>query len=305
MAVFVRVVDAGGFSAAARQLGMTPSAVSRQVARLEAELTIRLLERTTRKLRLSEPGAEVYRRAQEMVAAAREAMAAAGKFTEAPSGLIRISVPKAFGRLVLHPLIPAFLHRYPSIDVQLVVSDRYVDLIDDEVDLAIRITDQPAIGLAARPLMPVRHVLCASRQYLLTHGMPAHPRELAQHSCLYLGEHAGDNRWQFRRRGEQVQVMVHGRYVANHSEIRLEGVLQHLGIGCLPHFTADNALQRGEVVEVLPGWEFMGAYRGTAWVLYPPNRYLSAKLRVFIDYLADELAPRRAVKAGSPRTEHK
>jgi len=290
MATFVRVVETGSFSAAARQLDLTPSAVSRQVARLEQALSTRLLERTTRKLRLSESGTEAFKRCQEMVHAARSVMDMSGRFGGEAEGLVRVSVPKAVGRFVLHPHMPEFLHRYPKVDVQLILEDRYLDLIDDQVDLAIRITDQPPPGLAGRPLIPIEHLICATNDYLEQHGWPQHPHDLAEHSCIYLGENANDRRWKFRKGAETVTVTVHGRYIANHTEVRLEGVLQHLGIGSLPYFTARRALEAGDIVQVLPDWDFIASYYGTAWILYSPTRYLSPKLRVFIDYLVECLA---------------
>ncbi|HSC79338.1 MAG TPA: LysR family transcriptional regulator [Chitinolyticbacter sp.] len=292
LATFAAVVDCGSFSAAARQLGMTPSAVSRQIARLERTLSTRLLERTTRRLRMSESGSEVYQYGREMVAAARAAMEAAGKFSGEPRGRVRLSAPKAFARQVIHPLLPAFLRRYPEVNVQLVVTDQVLDPIAFDMDLAIRITDAPPPGLAGRPLMAVTHMLCATPAYLAQHGTPQHPRELANHSCLYLGEHPDDRRWRFRRGKERVSVAVDGRYVANHSEIRLDGVMADLGIGCLPHFTAQTALASGDIVQVLPDWVFVGAYTGTAWLLYPPKRYIAPKLRVLIDHLVEGLQER-------------
>ncbi|QDL54808.1 LysR family transcriptional regulator [Rhodoferax aquaticus] len=291
MAAFARVVDAGSFSAAARQLGVTPSAVSRQVARLEDLLRVRLLERTTRKLRLTDAGQAAYTRCQAMVSAAREVLALSDTHTEVPKGLVRVSMPKAVCRLVVHPLMLGFLQRYPEVDVQLVVTDRAVDLFEESLDLAIRITDTPPLGLAGRPLMRIRHLACASPQYLAQRGTPQHPRDLAQHSCLYLGEDARDRHWRFQRAGERVQVSVQGRYIANHSEIRLEGALNHLGIASLPEFTARQALASGELVTVLDDWEHQTDYAGMAWILYPPNRYLSSKVRVWIDYIAEHLAP--------------
>jgi DNA-binding transcriptional LysR family regulator len=290
MAVFARVVDAGSFSGAARQLGITPSAVSRQVARLEGVLRVRLLERTTRKLRLTEAGAAAYTRCQAMVAAAREVLALSDTHTDIPRGLVRVSMPKAWGRQLVHPLMPGFLRQYPEVDVQLVITDRTVDLFQESIDLAIRITDAPPPGLAGRPLMPVRHLVCASPQYLEAHGTPAHPRDLARHSCLYLGEDERDRHWRFQRGGEQATAKVSGRYAANHSEVRLEGALQSLGIASLPEFTARAALAAGHLVAVLGDWEHVTDYAGTAWLLYPPNRFLPAKLRVWIDYLVAGLA---------------
>lgn len=291
MAVFARVVDAGSFSAAARQLGITPSAVSRQVARLEGVLRVRLLERTTRKLRLTEAGTAAYTGCQAMVAAAREVLALSDTQTATARGLVRISMPKAFGRLVVHPLMASFLQQYPEVDVQLVITDRTVDLFEESIDLAIRITDAPPPGLAGRPLMRIRHLACASPQYLSAHGRPAHPRDLAGHSCLYLGEDERDRHWRFRRAGDEATVRVSGRYVANHSEVRLEGALSHLGIASLPEFTARAALAAGELVTVLEDWEHATDYAGMAWLLYPPNRFLPAKLRVWIDHLVGGLLP--------------
>lgn len=290
MAVFARVVDAGSFSAAARQLGLTPSAVSRQVARLEAALHVRLLERSTRKLRLTEAGSAAYSRCQTLVAAAREVMALSDTQSATPRGLVRVSMPKAIGRQVIHPLMPAFLARYPEVDVQLIITDRVVDLFEEAVDLAIRPTDAPPPGLAGRPLMQVHHRVCASPNYLRAHGTPQHPRELAQHSCLYLGEDERDRDWRFRKDGDEVTVRVSGRYVANHSEVRLDGALQHLGLASLPDFTARQALASGQLVTVLSDWTHVTDYAGTAWLLYPPNRYLPAKLRVWIDFVVAGLS---------------
>jgi DNA-binding transcriptional LysR family regulator len=290
MAVFARVVEAGSFSGAARQLGLTPSAVSRQVARLEGVLRVRLLERTTRKLRLTEAGSAALSRCQDMVAAAREVWALSDTHTATPRGLVRVSMPKAFGRLVVHPLMPAFLRQYPEVDVQLIITDRVVDLFEEAIDLAICITDEPPPGLAGRPLIKIAHRVCASPAYLAARGTPLHPRDLTQHSCIYLGENELDRHWRFRRGEEEVTVKVSGRYVANHSEVRLEGALQSMGIASLPEFTARSSLASGELVPVLSDWAHLTHYAGTAWLLYPPNRFLAAKLRVWMDYVVAGLA---------------
>lgn len=289
MAVFARVVEAGSFSAAARQLGLTPSAVSRQVARLEAVLRVRLLERTTRKLRLTEAGTSALVRCQALVSAARDVLALRDAHTTAARGLLRVSVAKAVGRQLIHPLIPGFLAQYPEVDVQLVVTDRTVDLFEEHIDLAIRATDEPPPGLAGRPLLRIRHMVCASPQYLARAGTPEHPRDLTQHSCLYLGEDERDRHWHFEQGHQQCTVAVTGRYVVNHSEMRLGGALAHLGIASLPDFTAQQALQQGTLVQVLPQWSHLTHYSGMAWVLYPPNRYLPAKARAWIDYMVAQL----------------
>ena len=203
MAIFVKVVETGSFSEAARQMGASPSSVSRSISRLEQALATRLLQRTTRKLRLSEGGEEVFKRCQEMVNAARSVMEISGQFTHEAEGLVRVSVPKAVGRFVIHPHMPEFLRRYPKVDVQLILEDRPVDLIDDNLDLILRISDSPPPGLVGRPLFPIEHLLCATPQYLAEHGTPEHPHDLLEHSCIYLGKprrmHAGSFARRVRR----------------------------------------------------------------------------------------------------------
>ncbi|CNB18337.1 LysR family transcriptional regulator [Yersinia intermedia] len=287
MAVFVKVVETGSFSVVARQLGVSPSAISRSVSRLEKALATRLLHRTTRKLRLSESGEEVFKRCHVMLNAANSVMEVSGQYNQEPEGLIRISVPKAVGRFVVHPHIPEFLRRHSKIDVQLILDDRYVDLIEENVDLSIRITDQPPPGMIGRQLMTIEHLLCATPVYLSTHGVPLHPHDLAHHSCIYLGETPGDARWKFRQGSKAATVAVRGRYAANHTGVRLDAVLQHIGIGSLPYFTARAALQQGLIVQVLPEWRFTSSYSGGLWLLYPSTRYLPPKLRVFIDYIVN------------------
>ena len=287
MAIFVKVVETGSFSEAARQMGVSPSSVSRSISHLEKALATRLLQRTTRKLRLSEGGEEVFKRCQDMVNAARAVMEISGQFTHEAEGRVRVSVPKAVGRFVIHPHMPEFLRRYPKVDAQLILEDRPVDLIDDNLDLILRISESPPPGLVGRPLFPIEHLLCATPQYLAEYGTPQHPHDLLEHSCIYLGETPADARWKFRQAGKTVTVGVRGRYAANHTGVRLDAVLQHVGIGSLPYFTARHDLEAGKVVQVLAQWDFIASYHGEVWLLHSPTRYLPPKVRVFIDYLVD------------------
>ncbi|MDD2877250.1 MAG: LysR family transcriptional regulator [Acidiphilium sp.] len=290
MVAFVRVAELGHFSAAALQLGVTPSAVSRQVKRLEKVLGVQLIQRTTRQLRLTEPGIEAFSRCSELVAAAQATMQIGDQYADKPRGVVRISAPKAFARHMLHPGIISFLQKYPEVDVQLMVTDAEIDPIHDGVDLVVRLTSDPPLGLAARRLLPVRQILCATPRYLRQAPRIDHPRDLMPHSCLYLGEKERDNHWHFTRGAESVEVVVHGRYVANHSEIRLDGVLADLGVGCIPHFMACEALASGAVDRVLTDWEFEANYAGHAYILYPPTRFLIPKFRALIDHLLNHLA---------------
>jgi DNA-binding transcriptional LysR family regulator len=290
MAVFVKVVETGSFSEAARQLGATPSAISRSVSRLEKALGLQLLQRTTRKLRLSESGVDVHQRCVDMMHAAQDVMTVSGRFCHEPQGRIRISVPKAVGRFVIHPFIPEFLAKYPKVDVHLLLNDRYMDLIDDEVDLAIRITDQPSPGLMGRHLFNIEHMLCATPEYLAQHGHPQHPKALKAHNCIFLSGLPSNSRWRFQQGSQHVSVNVHGRYAVNHTGARLDAVLQHMGIGSLPYFTARHALEQGKLIQVLPQWTFKTDYSGAAWILYPPTRHPAPSIRAFINFIAERLS---------------
>lgn len=289
LVTFVRVAESGSFSAAARRHGLTPSAVSRQVARLERAMGVSLLQRTTRQLRLTQAGLEVLERGREMVAAAQATLRVAEGHVGAPKGLVRISAPKAFARHVLHQPLLAFMQRYPDVDVHLMVTDRPVDPLREGVDLAVRLTDDPPQGMVARALMPVRQLVLASPAYLAAHGAIETPHDLLTHSCLSLGEQALDNRWHFVRGGEEAEVTVKGRYAINHSEMRLAAIEAGLGVGCVPHFVAGEALASGRVVQVLPGWTFDSHYQGTAQLLFTASRHTAPKVRVLIDHLVAEV----------------
>ena len=292
MVCFARVAERGSFSAAAALLGLTPSAVSRQVARLEKTLGVQLIQRTTRQLRLTQAGIEAFAHCSELVAAAQATLDVAQLHAGSPRGLVRLSAPREFARSVLHPHVLSFLQAWPEVDVQLIVEDHDIDPIREGVDLVVRITADPPPGLAARTLMAVDQVLCAAPGYLARAGTPAHPRDLLAHPCLYLGEREHDNLWRLQRGAEEASVRVRGRYVANHAEVRLEGALAGLGIACLPTFIASPALQEGRLVRVLASWDFIAPYRGRALLLYPPSRFLMPKCRVLIDHLAQALAAR-------------
>jgi DNA-binding transcriptional LysR family regulator len=260
------------------------------VTRLEAALGTRLLVRSTRKLRLSDSGEEVLASCRAMLESARAALDVGARHTQEVAGMVRMAVPKALGTQVIHPLMPPFLARYPKVDVQLLLSDRWVDPIEEAVDLVIRVETHPSPGLKGRRLMPIHHVLCASPGYLQQHGLPTDPQQLRHHNCMVLGQDLSDANWRFRKADKTVVVPVSGRYAANHTTVRLDAARQHLGIATLPAFTAHADLEAGHLIRVLPDWEFITAYSGDAWILYPATRHIPPKLRLFIDYLAEHLS---------------
>ena len=292
MAVFAQVVDSGGFSAAARHLGLTTSAVSRHVSRLEAYIGGRLLQRTTRSVSLTELGEQVHTACVRMVNTAREIQALAGSYSARPNGVVRISAPVVLGQLWLAPLLPAFLDRYPEVDVRLSLVDRNVDLIEEGIDLAIRIAADLAPGLAARPLGPMRYLLVASPQYLAAHGTPAMPQELPEHRCNYLGYARFGAAWTMRREGpgeaEIVSIRVPSRLTINNSAALMAVVEAGGGIGLVPDFTARAALSQGRAVRILADWTFDEPYAGTVHAVYMPGPHLALKVRAMIDYLVAE-----------------
>lgn len=284
LAVLVMVVEAGSFSAAARLQGSTPSAVSRQIARLEAALGLTLLERSTRRLRLSSGGQEVLRHARVMLEAARAACDGAASHASTVEGRVRLSAPKAALRQLIHPQLPALLQSYPQLALELQVTDAVVDLITDGVDIALRLGDPPA-GYVARPFMAVRTLLYAAPAYLAQCGTPQHPAELVRHSCLHLAELPGDDEWCLVRDNERVLVNVRGRYACNHSEMRREAAEMGLGIACLPDFSVRQQLADGSLLPVLAEWQLLGRYQGSCWLVYHADRYRSPRVRVVVDYL--------------------
>lgn len=296
MAIFAQVVDSGGFSAAARHLGLTTSAVSRHVSRLEAYMGGRLLQRTTRSVSLTELGGQVHAACVRMLNTAREIHALAGSYSARPNGVVRISAPVVLGQLWLAPLLPAFLERYPEVDVRLSLVDRNVDLIEEGIDLAIRISSELAPGLAARPLGPMRYVLVAAPAYLAARGVPATPQELPGHRCNYLGYARFGAAWTMRRAAgagmdaaaETVSIRVPSRLTINNSAALMAVVEAGGGIGLVPDFSARAALAQGRVVQVLSDWTFDEPYAGTAHAVYMPGPHLALKVRVMIDYLVAE-----------------
>ena len=289
LATFVLIIDQGSFTAAAKATGATPSAISRSMSRLEQALGSKLLHRTTRKLALSDTGKMVYEHAQEMLNAAQMAMDSGSSRQQVAQGKLTVSVPKAVGRFVIHPLMAEFFERYPDVDVCLRLEDRYMDLIDDGVDLALRISQSPSPGLYGKALMPVSHVICATPAYLRRYGTPDSPQALREHCCISLGETPADSRWKFRLGEKSETIQTHGRYAANHTGVRLDAVKNHLGIGSLPLFTARESLANGEIVQVLPEWEFISDYSGDLWLLWTRNQHMPARMRAMIDYLSEKL----------------
>ncbi|POZ63680.1 LysR family transcriptional regulator [Chromobacterium alticapitis] len=284
--VFVAVVEAGSFSAAAAKLGLTKSAVSKRVQQLEAGLNVRLLQRTTRRQSLTEAGERYYDSVRHALAIAMEAEEAAAGLQSQAAGVLRVSAPMAFGRLHLSPLVPAFLRRHPAIELDLAMDDRMVDLVADGYDLAVRIGNLPDNSMVARRLAPCRVWVCASPDYLAEYGEPRHPAELAQHNCIAYSYYRGGASWVFQGPQGEIRVQPRGNYLVNNSEARRDALLAGLGICEMPTFLVGPDLAAGRLKAVLTDYPLP---RHAIHVVYPERRRLPAKARVFIDFLQEKL----------------
>lgn len=288
MAVFVRVVEEESFSAAARVLGMSKSAVSKQVAALEERLGARLLNRTTRRLALTDAGAAFHERAARILADAEEAETAVSQLSAAPRGVLRVNAPVTFGIQHLGPLLPAFMAAYPDLAVEVSLNDRFVDLVEEGFDVAVRVGRLPDSSLIARRLAPVRRLVVASPAYVEAHGMPTGPEDLRGHSCLHYTYQLRGDAWSLTGPdGRVAEVRVAGRLRANNGDILRAALLAGMGVAYTPSFIVGRDLAEGRLVRLLPGWEDTTA---AVYAVHPHSRLVAPKVRAFVDYLAERFA---------------
>ena len=288
MAVFARVVGAGSLSGAARELGLSPALVSRKLAALEARLGVRLINRTTRSLHLTDEGASYYEACARLLAEIDEADAAVAAGRVEPQGILRVALPASFGHLHVAPRIPEFAARYPKVRLALSLSDRSVNVIEEGFDIAVRIAELEDSSLAARRLAPNRRVVCASPEYLARHGTPRLPEDLARHDVLTTNDFAMT--WDFKDpRGKPGTVRVGGRYACDNWEVLREWALAGLGIALKSTWDVYRHLQDGSLVALFPGYSFHSDV--AIYAVYPHRRHLPAKTRVFIEFLAASFGP--------------
>jgi DNA-binding transcriptional LysR family regulator len=285
LTVFARVVANGSFAAAARQLNMSPAAVSTHIQALEARLGTRLLNRTTRSLALTEVGQVFYERSVQILAELEETERLAGELQKAPRGLLRVNVTPSFGDLHVAAAAADFTAVHPDISVELIATSRFVDLVEEGFDLAVRTEPPPESSLIARRIAPVRLVVCAAPAYLAAHGTPQQPADLAAHNCLRLSELSFRDEWCLTGADDkEVWVPVAGTLRANTTAALRTAALQGQGLVLLPTFLVGDDLKAGRLVPLLSGYAPADA---AVRAMYPHGRHLSAKVRIFIDFLID------------------
>ena len=289
MSAFVRVVESGSFVGAAERLALSTSSLSRLVAELEAHLGARLLQRTTRRLSLTDAGQAYYERCVQLLADLEEAEAAAGVAAASPKGKIRLTCSYFIGIHRIAPAIARFAARYPEVRFDVSVSDRVVDLVEEGFDLAVRVGAPGSEQLVARRLGRIEMWLAAAPAYLATHGRPQSPDDLTGHRLLSYANVASPYLWRLvGPGGESREVAVRGPLHANSGEVLTAAAAAGLGINCEPDFMVAPLIAAGALERVLPDWSGPGS---DILVVYPSRRHLSAKVRLFVEHLLHEFSP--------------
>lgn len=287
MSVFVRVVETGSFSAVARELNTSQPTISKQVAALEALLGVNLLTRSTRHLTLTEVGADYYERCLRILAELEAAEASARHLRSAPVGRLRVAIPVSFGKLCIVPRLHRFLARYPDIQMDLLLNDRFVDLVEEGVDLAVRLGELADSSLVARPLGRSDRLLVASPAYLKAHGAPREPQALKRHNCIVYSQAQSGAQWRFHGPDGPTVIQVRGNIQVNNGEAMLELASNGVGLALAPRWLLGEHLQRGSLQALLSEHR---PPQLQIHALYPQNRHLPSKVRCFVDFLREEFA---------------
>ena len=283
---FFSVVEANGFGAAARRLDTTPASVSRRVKSLEQRLGVRLLQRTTRKLSMTEAGERYYREGRRLLHELDDLEQALADSALELRGELRIIAPMSFGQRRVAPLVARFAARHGQLRVSLILDDRETDLIDEAADLAIRIGYPADSSLIARAIAPVPRHACASPDYLERRGRPESPEDLLHHDCLHYNLIPEREEWTFLGEEGEQTLAIKGSFCSNNGDVLAEAAMQGLGITLLPNFIVEEGLADGRLVKVLEEYERAPL---TLYALYPSRRHLPVKTRSFLDYLQEEL----------------
>ena len=285
LTIFMRSAQCGSFSEAARQLGMAPSAVGRAVLRLEEELGVRLLQRTTRSLTLSEDGNRFYQRTQQILSDLEEAELEVKQSKSMPTGTLRLDLSSTFGNLHIAPALLQFVEQYPELKLNVSFNDQLVDLVDEGIDAAVRIGEPSDSSLIMRRLAVTRYVTCAAPGYLARYGTPTTPAELSYHRCVnfIFPQTRQEYSWKFEQAGSAVEATINSYLCFDNSAAILEAIIRDAGVIQLPKFIVAEAISKGKIQPILQAYAPQSSLPIT--VLYPQKRYLSAKVRLFVEWM--------------------
>jgi len=291
LALFVDVMRSGSFTAAARLRNIDPSSVSRAIAGLEAELGLKLFERSTRRFQPTETAGTYFEQVEPLLAELDLATMRARDMVTRPTGLLRVTASVAFGCEVLTPLVPGLRSRYRDLDIEFVLNDTMLDLVSERIDVALRLGPPPQGDMVRTRLMQVRHRVCASPAYVARNGPITTPDQLTSRDCVRFPIGGYSSRWHFRdRRGAISKVAVNGKLVISNALALKRCVLDGLGPGLLADWMIRAELERGDLVDLLPEHEVTATeFETAAWIVYPSRSYVPLKVRIFIDYLREVL----------------
>ncbi len=295
MKAFIAVVEAGGFSSAASKTRLSKSLLSKYVAQLECDLNIRLLNRSTRKVSTTLTGQAYYERSLSILAELDELESSVQANQRMPRGELRISAPVSFAEQYLTSLISEFSKSWPDLKIELIFSDRMVDLMDDGVDVALRIADLPDSSLVARRLCSVRTIVCASPAYLCKAGRPEHPLALTQHQAIFDSNISDKQQWLFREQGKKQVITMQGSITVNSVRAVRQLVLADLGVALCPDFVVADDIQAGRLEELLADYAF---HDMALYAVYLHRRHLSVKVRLLIDALVEKFSTRASGNQG-------
>jgi DNA-binding transcriptional LysR family regulator len=286
---FTKVVQHGSFAAAARELRLSRSAVSKYVIDLEQDLGVQLLNRTTRSAAPTENGQAYYERCTAILGELEEADLAVTRLQAEPRGILRVNAPMSFGTLHLGRAVADFMGQYPQLQIQLILSDQQIDPVQEGFDVTLRIGDLPSSSLIARKIAPARRAICAAPPYLAAHGTPRHPNDLREHACLAYGHLATGNQWKLTGPDGEHWIAIPWTLCTNNAEVIRDAAVRGRGIALLPTFIAGADLQQGSLRSILTDY---AAPEIAVYAIYPQTRHLSVKVRVFIDFLVERFGGR-------------
>lgn len=291
MLTFAKIVECGSISEAARVLAQDKAVTSRQLRDLENSMGIRLLNRNTRHLSLTDVGATIYERAVKIAHELEGVRSDAEQFVGQPSGVLRISTSVAFGKLHIMPLLIDFSKRHPLISIELCLLDRYVNLVEEGYDLILRLCNEPPANLSAKCICKLTYVLVATDELLSTGHSVTHPQDLTVHNCFFYGFHNRKATWNLMKGGVQHSVDVTNSFSVNNSEALRDLALSGAGIALLPTFAVGKDLASRTLQRVLPDYKITGSIGDSLYLIHMPGRYMPVKTRTFIDFLRDQWTP--------------
>ena len=287
MRAFVEVVNHNGFAAAGRHMDLSRSVVNKMVLQLEADLGVPLLQRTTRRVSPTDVGRAYYERCLNILAEVEDADQAIAQLHTEPKGTLRINAPMSFGTMHLAPAIAEFMRQYPALQVQLTLSDRFIDLVEEGFDVTVRLAtfDPDDTSLTRHLLTPISRILCAAPSYLEQWGIPTQPSDLHDHDCLHYGHLATGSQWRLiDNDGKRQSVLIRSRYCSNNGEALRDAAIKGVGIALLPTFMLKDALTRQTLQPIMTDYTPLPI---SAFVAYLPNRHLSTKVQALTAFLQD------------------